>query len=176
MLSIAQLAHLSTEIKWEHPPASKSPLLPTPSAARNSAQEHVHHNTGEANNAQTSCCGAEPTADKDKILDFEAAFSTLMGSCESVSPEQRTERMRNVIKQMRLSREAVSEIHDLFWAEGLQRALGDESGGGDSIHIESISRGPSLKGTEQACTCEDCPHKKELSRIENFYREVFSLY
>lgn len=25
-----------------------------------------------------------------------------------------------------------------------------------------------------SCQCEDCPYKKELSRIENFYDDIFS--
>lgn len=99
----------------------------------------------------------------------------MMGAYDTMTPEQRAEKIRNVIMQQRISRESVSEIHDLFWAEGLQRALGDDAGG-DSIMLEPIGRNAPSTSDAAACTCEDCPHKKELARIENFYREVFSLY
>jgi len=90
-----------------------------------------------------------------------------------MTPEQRKEKIHNVIQQQQISRDSVSELHDLFWAEGLQRPLGDD-GGGDGIMLEPVGR--NAPAASEACTCEDCPHKKELARIENFYREVFSLY
>lgn len=109
----------------------------------------------------------------EKVLDLESAFALMMSSYETMSAEQRTEKIRNVVRQTQISRDSVSEIHDLFYAEGLQRALSDDANG-DSIMMEPIGRHGASAG--EACTCEDCPHKKELARIENFYREVFSLY
>lgn len=109
----------------------------------------------------------------EKVLDFEAAFALMMSAYDTMTAEQRAEKIRNVIRQQQITRDSVSEIHDLFYAEGLQRALSDDPNG-DSIMLEPVGR--HAHTTSEACTCEDCPHKKELARIENFYREVFSLY
>jgi len=75
--------------------------------------------------------------------------------------------MRKIIRDLNITRESVSELHDLFWAEGLQRALGDLS--------EQDERVASVK-RDVVCDCPDCPHKKELERVEDFYREVFSMH
>jgi len=102
----------------------------------------------------------------EKSADFESAVQTLLTCIDKLPPEMRAAKMRKVIKELGITRESVSEIHDLFWAEGLQRALGDNS--------EQDEKVPSVK-REVACNCTGCPHKKELERVEDFYREVFSM-
>jgi len=99
----------------------------------------------------------------EKATDFESAVQSLLSCIDKIPIEIRAEKMRKVIKEFGLTRESVSEMHDLFWAEGLQ---GDNS--------EQDERVPSVK-REVICNCAGCPHKKELERVEDFYREVFSM-
>jgi len=103
----------------------------------------------------------------EKGCELENAVQTLLACVDKVPPEIQAEKMRKIIRDLNITRESVSELHDLFWAEGLQRALGDLS--------EQDERVASVK-RDVVCDCPDCPHKKELERVEDFYREVFSMH
>jgi hypothetical protein len=96
--------------------------------------------------------------------EFEAAFSTLMKSYNQMTAEEKPEAIRSIIRvSSARDTERVRELFDLFWAEGLQKDLGD-----------SYTHRPASFGKSDGCTCSECPHKQELERIDDFYKEFLS--
>ena len=114
-----------------------------------------------------------PTHTDDRPLDFELAFRDLLDSFEALPPEQRFEQLRRFLENSGTSLDSLSELHDLFSSEGLERPIGSQ--------VPRVGPADEEAGTtfsadgELTCECQDCPHKLELERIEEFYKEVFSL-
>lgn len=111
--------------------------------------------------------------DDDRPLDFETAVRDLVDAFDDVAPADRVERVRGFIERSGLSGEYVSELHDLFCSEGLEQQIGSASAGASTFG----GGGGAFSGMEPEadCLCEGCPHRAELQRIEEFYKEVFSL-
>lgn len=87
-----------------------------------------------------------------------------MEAYEQLKPEERLEKVQLAVIGMGISGEYLSELIDLFAAEGLQREIGSEVAGRESLFT-----------TMEDCECPNCPHRQELKRIEDFYKEVFSI-
>jgi len=102
---------------------------------------------------------------EEKAVDFEESFSNLMRAYSAMTAEERPETIRKVIRNSSTrDTERLSELLDLFWTEGLQRepAFGGKPNSRDRI---------AAIGREEGCSCSDCPHKQELERIDEFYKE-----
>lgn len=63
---------------------------------------------------------------------------------------------------------------DLFWTEGLQYK--------NSFHERELDNNfypPNFQNRNnnfnEECSCNECPHKLELERIDEFYREFLSI-
>jgi len=98
--------------------------------------------------------------------EFETAFAALIKSYNQMSPEEKPETIRNVIRNTSVrDTERISELFDMFWAEGLQKDLGEN-------HSSHRLSAPFSKG--DGCCCSECPHKQELERIDEFYKEFLS--
>jgi hypothetical protein len=105
---------------------------------------------------------------EEKALDFEEAFANLMSSYSAMPAEERPETIRKVIRNSSTrDTERLSELLDLFWTEGLQR---EPSFGGKQNTRDRLA----VMGREEGCSCTDCPHKQELERIDEFYKEFLS--
>jgi len=92
--------------------------------------------------------------------DFEVAFATFIAAYNSLASEERPEKIRRIIRTSSTrDTERLSELIDLFTAEGLQQGVGSEI---------SIGAG----GT--SCQCTHCPHRLELLKIDDFYKEFLS--
>jgi len=105
---------------------------------------------------------------EEKALDFDEAFANLMRSYSAMPAEERPETIRKVIRNSSIrDTERLSELLDLFWTEGLQR---EPSFGGKQNTRDRLA----VMGREEGCSCTDCPHKQELERIDEFYKEFLS--
>eukprot|EP01102_Stenamoeba_stenopodia_P014145 TRINITY_DN4669_c0_g2_i1.p1 TRINITY_DN4669_c0_g2~~TRINITY_DN4669_c0_g2_i1.p1 ORF type:complete len:443 (+),score=97.57 TRINITY_DN4669_c0_g2_i1:164-1492(+) len=142
----------------------------TMNSLSNSHHDSHHRLTTSSSSVSTTTNSgtSEPPAKRLKTedyssLDFEAVFYQLMEAYENLKPEERIEKMRLAIIGTGLPSEYFSELLDLFSAEGLQKEIGSEA-----TH-------ESLFNTMEECDCPACPHKLELKRIEDFYKEVFSM-
>jgi len=104
---------------------------------------------------------------KKETVDFESAFSSMLKSYNLMTQEEKPETIRKMVRNTS-SRETerLSELLDLFWTEGLlkERSYGSNTNTNpnSSIHIGNSGEG---------CTCAECPHKVELERIDDFYKE-----
>eukprot|EP01102_Stenamoeba_stenopodia_P010304 TRINITY_DN3091_c0_g1_i2.p1 TRINITY_DN3091_c0_g1~~TRINITY_DN3091_c0_g1_i2.p1 ORF type:complete len:319 (-),score=68.58 TRINITY_DN3091_c0_g1_i2:256-1212(-) len=89
---------------------------------------------------------------------FETAFSSLLSYYRTLAPEERPVKIRKLIR-ITPSKEIndLSEMLDIFCAEGLQKELRQTT---TSQTVE--------------CSVAECPHKKELERIDDFYRDFLS--
>lgn len=94
-------------------------------------------------------------------MDFEAAVSNLLQKYNALPESERPKKLQKLLQHTNAARENLSEMNDLFLAEGMQEAIGS-----DVEHPHN--------GTSQ-CLCPACPHKLELERIELFYKDVFHL-
>lgn len=101
------------------------------------------------------------------IPDFEDAFANLIRAYNQMSPEEKPEIIRKLIRNSSTrDTERLSELLDLFWTEGLQKELGGRSSSRDRISTTMMN--------EDGCNCLECPHKQELERIDEFYKEFLS--
>lgn len=96
---------------------------------------------------------------EEPVPTFEAAFSTFLKAFTSVPPEQRRQEMRKAVASQ--GQNVAMELMDMLQTEGLQRET-------------PATNGPKAQHDTE-CKCGECPYKAELARIEEFYRDVFSL-
>jgi len=97
----------------------------------------------------------------DTINDFESAFATFISSYNALSNEEKPEKIRKIIRTSSTrDTERLSEMIDLFTSEGLQQDIGSE------VRPHSFST--------YSCSCASCPHKQELVRIDDFYKDFLS--
>ena len=102
--------------------------------------------------------------DNDSPLDFEDAFRDLMDAFNMLKNDKKIERMKDFLISSGTSNDYLSELHDLFSSEGLEKEIG-----------RVFHSTPHHSDEYSECLCENCPHKIELERIEEFYKEIFSL-
>jgi len=95
-------------------------------------------------------------------VDFESALGNLLQKYTSLPEQERPKKIQKLLHRANISRENLSEMNDLFQAEGMQQAIGRE-----------VDRAEHTEGKQ--CLCPSCPHKMELERIELFYKDVFHL-
>jgi hypothetical protein len=113
---------------------------------------------------------------KGETADFEETFIGLIRAYQTMKDEEKPETIRRVIRNSSTrDTERVSELLDLFWTEGLLKersfsgrqpgTICTQSGGGLGGNSNSNSEG---------CNCIDCPHKQELERVDEFYKEFLN--
>lgn len=85
-----------------------------------------------------------------------------------MQPEEKPETIRKLIRNSSTrDTERLSELLDLFWTEGLQKE--------PSYGSRPKERPAVIGGSKDAgCNCPDCPHRQELERIDEFYKEFLS--
>jgi len=116
--------------------------------------------TWEALPAQQSA-PKEPES-SDPAHEFDNAFATFITAYNSLSQEEKPEKIRKIIRTSSTrDTERLSEMIDLFTSEGLQQDIGSEV------------RAP-FSSSHRSCTCQSCPHKQELVRIDDFYKDFLS--
>jgi len=101
---------------------------------------------------------------EEKDLEFEDAFVNLLKAYNLLRQEEKPETIRKLIRNSSTRDvDKLSEFLDLFWVEGLQKepSLGQRTSSGHSNNMHK----------EDGCCCADCPHKQELERIDEFYKE-----
>jgi len=109
----------------------------------------------------------EKLASKESVPDFEEAFATLIKTYTGMKSEEKPETIRKLIRNSSTrDTERLSELLDLFWTEGLLK----ERSFGSRPTPSSTSSG----STQEGCCCNECPHKLELERIDEFYKEFLS--
>eukprot|EP01114_Cavostelium_apophysatum_P005010 TRINITY_DN1553_c0_g1_i1.p1 TRINITY_DN1553_c0_g1~~TRINITY_DN1553_c0_g1_i1.p1 ORF type:complete len:354 (+),score=87.13 TRINITY_DN1553_c0_g1_i1:360-1421(+) len=103
---------------------------------------------------------------------FQTAFKNLIRSYTQLNRQERSAKIQKIAPTVASSNNnSFVELMDLFWAEGLQR----EIGGRDASSLQSTSSGKQPDHSSlTVCGCSDCPYKNELSRIENFYEDIFA--
>jgi len=91
--------------------------------------------------------------------DFETAFASFITAYNGLPHDERPEKIRKLIRTNSAQEtEQLTELVDMFTAEGLQQGVGSE-----------ISA-----GQQGGCHCQNCPHKQELLRIDDFYKEFLT--
>jgi flagellar hook-basal body complex protein FliE len=111
-------------------------------------------------------------AKENQLPEFEDAFGNLLKAYTSMKAEEKPETIRKLIRNSNgRDTERLSELLDLFWTEGLQK---EPSFGGINNRDRFPSAANPNKGEEEGCSCSDCPHKLELDRIDEFYKEFLS--
>jgi len=96
---------------------------------------------------------------------FEKAFKTFLSSYTQLHVLEKPAKIRKVVSTTSDMSDFV-ELLDLFWAEGLSREA--------SSNMQQKVPQSSEIGHSHVCPCHECPYKKELVRIENFYDDIFA--
>jgi hypothetical protein len=143
-----------------------------------SSAEHTTSNANPTTTTTTSSLSTSSTNSNHEVPDFEVSFINLLKAYQQLPPEQRSAAIRGALRESSTKDvEKISEILDLFWSEGFQNqtsrttTLLSDSG--------TFSTGDSSTGNlgshdPETCTCADCPHKQELERIDEFYKDFLS--
>lgn len=92
-------------------------------------------------------------------VEFEVAFSQFLASYHSLPSEERAEKVRRLVRgSSSRDTEKLSELIDLFTTEGLNQP----------------PPGSDLTAGGASCQCAACPHRAELAKIDDFYKEFLS--
>jgi len=114
----------------------------------------------EADAKATPAGVANPTEENA----LEKAFHNFVDVYNKLSTEQRPEKIRKIVRNASARKtDTFCEIVSLFNDEGLQKELGREC----SLTFMPIS--------DPSCSPDICPHKKELERIDEFYRDFLAV-
>jgi hypothetical protein len=93
-------------------------------------------------------------------VDFESAFASFVTSYTSLPYEQKPEKIRRLLRGCsHQDLERFTELIDLFTQEAMQQGMGLPG-------LDPLS-GPT-------CRCPTCPHRQELMRVDDFYKEFIS--
>eukprot|EP01116_Phalansterium_solitarium_P018465 TRINITY_DN4890_c0_g1_i1.p1 TRINITY_DN4890_c0_g1~~TRINITY_DN4890_c0_g1_i1.p1 ORF type:complete len:387 (+),score=104.88 TRINITY_DN4890_c0_g1_i1:104-1162(+) len=112
-------------------------------------------------NARAAPLKREPTSPAEE---FEAAFLSTFRAFQQLRSDDKADAVRRVMRTAPPSDvDSVAELVDLVASEGL--VAGSPS---SSLSIASL---PSpVDGGSSGCVCADCPHKRELERVDQFYQ------
>jgi len=102
-----------------------------------------------------------------KTEDFETAFSLFLTTFHSLPPEERPSKIRKLVRLIPEEElNQLNELLDMFMSEGFHKPTYLEGGGsyGGLVPTEQTLR---------SCD-ENCVHKKELERIDQYYKEFLS--
>jgi len=108
--------------------------------------------------------------------DFEHAFSTFMASFNALPNEDRPTKIRKLIRTTSAREvDQLTEMIDMFFAEGLQKQLPLQQGLVENLDLGGRSgNGAAVGKGAPMCHPEECPHKRELARIDEFYKDFLS--
>jgi len=106
----------------------------------------------------------ESNSDLSPSENFEKAFKTFLSSYTQLHAEERPRKIRKISDTSSTSE--FMELLDLLWTEGLSREA--------SSNLQQKVPQSSDIGHSHVCQCQECPYKKELVRIENFYDDIFA--
>jgi hypothetical protein len=114
---------------------------------------------------ETSNANAEPAfkrQEKELIVienPFDLAFQQFMEVYNKLSNEERASKIRSVSKKLpSKDAESFTELLDSYLFESKSTKKTNKSNGSST----------------STCDCEDCPHKKELERIDEFWGTVMT--
>lgn len=89
--------------------------------------------------------------------DFEGAFSTMLHSYAQLSSEQKAEKVRRLVRGLPTrDAEMLEELFDVLATQGVR-----------------VQAGLTFQHQHTEACAEDCPHREELQRVEDFFNEVF---
>eukprot|EP01118_Nematostelium_gracile_P003078 TRINITY_DN13510_c0_g1_i1.p1 TRINITY_DN13510_c0_g1~~TRINITY_DN13510_c0_g1_i1.p1 ORF type:complete len:351 (+),score=87.95 TRINITY_DN13510_c0_g1_i1:99-1055(+) len=94
----------------------------------------------------------QPPTFEDALRALLVSYSASSNKAETIRKVMRTTSPKDI--------ERLSHVMELFFSEG--------------IKIESQSTKKSKTIPLEGCSCTDCPHKHELERIDEFYKEFLS--
>jgi len=102
-----------------------------------------------------------PKPELTKGAEFEFAFLQFVEAYNKLEQSEKPEKIRRVMRNTtRSDTEQITEMLDLFAAEGMENGVKK-----DQVVIDNTD------GEHRICICEDCPHKRELEKIDRFYNE-----
>jgi len=119
------------------------------------------------NNNQPNKRRLEITEPND--LDFEDAFTKFLETYTKVPQEERPNKMRRVLKK--LGEENLDNLMD-FVGTYSQTCSGISSA--EASFLSNLEAIDAANCTQSNCKCKECPHKRELSRMEDFYDDFFA--
>jgi len=98
--------------------------------------------------------------EENKPHDFETAFLKFVEAYNKLEQDEKPEKIRRMMRSTNsATTEKITEMLDLFAAEGMENPQKKQR----IQHYDSEGN--------KTCNCEDCPHKKELEKIDLFYNE-----
>jgi len=104
----------------------------------------------------------------EKQSDFEGSFSSMLRSYTQMNASEKAERVRKVLRTFNQRElEQLEELSDIMGTAGIRLQVGS-----NPPSYSSSNMAMDFIGHSDACA-DDCAHKVELSRIDQFYSEVF---
>lgn len=104
-----------------------------------------------------------------QVSDFDEALLTLVKSYNAIQSQEKKESVSRMLRESsEKDTERLSELIEIFWTEGLHK----ESPFSKRPKLHPSTNVPSTN--EEGCGCVECPHKLELERIDEFYREFLT--
>eukprot|EP01114_Cavostelium_apophysatum_P024819 TRINITY_DN986_c0_g1_i2.p1 TRINITY_DN986_c0_g1~~TRINITY_DN986_c0_g1_i2.p1 ORF type:complete len:408 (-),score=95.83 TRINITY_DN986_c0_g1_i2:139-1296(-) len=174
---------LSTQSMMPPPSSGSSSGMSNPNCNGNAEDSFKRQKVDElsfwenlmvTNTSTSSSSDGSNSKDEDKKElgnEFESSFAELIRAYNSMSPEEKPETIRKLIRNSSTrDTERLSELLDLFWTDGLVK----ERSGFGTARMPSNTVNHQHNTNGEGCSCQECPHKSELERIDQFYKEFLS--
>jgi hypothetical protein len=152
-------------VRIEQQQAEQQKLLELLTKKTHKAKKLTVHSTPSQQQPTSAPAETNPSPTSPLVKekeDFDTLFTSFMSIYNSLGSEDRPAKIRKLVRTLPTREvEKLSELLDMFWAEGFQ---------------QDLRRGaPSSLGDMYAeCTPEECPHRRELERIDEFYKEFMT--
>jgi len=98
------------------------------------------------------------------IPDFQSAWKNFINAYSSLSPDSKRQKLQHIAATHDSS--SFTDLLETCWQQGLSQIV--QSQPSSQVRMEDNHE-------PRICECIDCPFKKQLGRIENFYEDIFSL-
>jgi len=119
-------------------------------------------------------------------VDISSAFKDVLNAYDKLNHVDKKRKLGNCLAKFGHQLTEMAEFADLCHAEGIprkQNAPLDNFTNNNTNNNNACTEEPRglLTNTlgsnpvKGVCSCADCPHKRELVRIENFYEDIFAL-
>jgi len=97
---------------------------------------------------------------KETPNEFEVAFQKFVEAYNKIQTDERPEKIRRLIRTSPTKEtHKFTELLELFGAEG--------------VHVDASTKHKKPLDNSDCC-CAECPHKRELEKIDDFYNEFLS--
>jgi len=103
-------------------------------------------------------------------MDFETAFALFLKAYKKVPQQERAKKIRKVLKTA--GETSIDNLTEFVGMYSLPHSNGITPA--EEYFLNNLQMLDLPNCSDQSCKCQECPHKKQLSRLDDFYNDFLS--